>query len=432
MLVLVVVVSVLLIGFAGLAIDAAFVGSASQQLQSAADAAALSAVRMLNSETVHDGTFPLTRQAAIDIALVNKAASEAVQLSANTANATDGDIVVGTWNPVTGAFTPTTSSPNAVRVRARRTDASAGGQLDLFFGLVFGTPRLDIGRTATAVRSIDADPLVLLLAPSGPGGLDLNGTPILDVSAGKIHSNSSDACSVDIVGNAVVSAMVTSMVGNGCHPPGSISGAVVPGAAVVPDPLAGLLPDVPAWDAYKAGMPVLAGTGGGEIGGSGTFSPGYYSGGIDLKASSSVTLQPGVYMLGGKGLTMKGGASLSGTGVTLLIDLGADVDISGNADLTVIAPDTGTFEGVAFFSHRQNSGGGPGSPEMKVGGTGDIEVQGIVYVPSGTFVMAGTPGNKQLGAMIVCKLTNSGTSGFAVTGTGVPVSGGQATVFLVE
>jgi hypothetical protein len=59
-------------------------------------------------------------------------------------------------------------------------------------------------------------------------------------------------------------------------------------------------------------------------------------------------------------------------------------------------------------------------------------VQGIVYVPSGTFVMAGTPGNKQLGAMIVCKLTNSGTSGFAVTGTGVPVSGGQATVFLVE
>jgi Flp pilus assembly protein TadG len=431
-LVIVVMLSLLLIGFAGLAIDSAYVGTAGQQLQSAADAAALSAARMLHSESVQDGTYPLTRQAAIDIALVNKAASDAVQLTANTPNAADGDIVVGIWNASTGSFTPTTSGPNAVRVRARRTATSAGGSLDLFFGLVFGTETLDVGRFATAVLTTDAAALVLLLAPSGPGALALNGTPVLDVTAGKIHSNSSDACSVDIVGSASVSAAVTSMVGAGCYPPGSITGPVVTGAGVIPDPLAGVLPDTAAWNAYKAGMTVRAGTGGGTIGGSGTFPPGSYSGGIDVKSSDSVTLQPGVYMLGGEGLTMKGGSSLAGDGVTLLIDLDADVDISGNASLSVAAPTSGTFEAVAFFSHRQNSGGGPGQPELKVGGTGDIEVTGIVYVPSGTFVMAGTPGNKQVGALIVHKLTNAGTSGFVVTGNGVPATGGVETAFLVE
>jgi Flp pilus assembly protein TadG len=431
-LIFVIVATVILLGFVGLAIDSAQVGTAAQQLQSAADAAALSAVRMLHSETVHDGTFPLTRQAAIDIALVNKAASESVQLTANSANTSDGDIVVGTWNPATKAFTPTTSGPNAVRVRARRTSTSAGGPLNLSFGAVFGTSALGVGRTATAVLSIDADPLVLLLATSGPGALDLNGSPILDVTAGKIHSNSPDACSINLVGTPAVSALVTSMVGAGCYPSGTITGSVVQGAPLIPDPLAGLLPDTAAWNAYKAGMPVRAGTGGGTIGGSGSFPPGSYSGGIDLKSSDTVTLQPGVYMLGGKGVTMKGGASLAGTGVTLLIDLNAHVDISGNAALSVAAPTTGSFNGVAFFSHRQNTGGGPGNPEMKVGGTGDVEVKGIVYAPAGAFVMAGTPGNKHLGALIVHKLSNAGTSGFVVTGVGVPVSGGPETAFLVE
>jgi hypothetical protein len=200
-----------------------------------------------------------------------------------------------------------------------------------------------VGRTATAVLSIDADPLVLLLATSGPGALDLNGSPILDVTAGKIHSNSPDACSINLVGTPAVSALVTSMVGAGCYPSGTITGSVVQGAPLIPDPLAGLLPDTAAWNAYKAGMPVRAGTGGGTIGGSGSFPPGSYSGGIDLKSSDTVTLQPGVYMLGGKGVTMKGGASLAGTGVTLLIDLNAHVDISGNAALSVAAPTTGPF-----------------------------------------------------------------------------------------
>jgi hypothetical protein len=431
-LLLVLVLGALLIGFAGLAIDSAYVGTATQQLQSAADAAALSAVRMLHSETVIDGTYPLTRQAAIDIALVNKAASESVQLTANTANDAAGDIVVGVWNPSDGSFTPTTAGPNAVRVRARRTTTSAGGPIALFFGSAFGTSVLDAGRTATAVLTVDADPLVLLLATSGPGALDLNGTPVLDVSAGKIHSNSSDACSIDLVGTPSVSAMVTSMAGAGCYPPGSISGAVVTGGPVLPDPLADLLPDAASWNAYEAAMTVQAGTGGGTIGGSGTFAPGLYAGGIDLKSSDTVTLQPGVYMLGGHGLTMKGGASLSAPGATLLIDHGGQVDVSGNASLSILAPESGSFEGVAFFSHRQNAGGGPGSPEMRIGGTGDVDVQGIVYLPSGTFVMAGTPGNKQLGALIVHTLTNSGTSGFVVTGNGVPVSGGPELVFLVE
>src|SRR5262245_51758544 len=100
-IVLVAILVVVLIGFAGLAVDLSRVYTASQQLQSAADAAALAAANHVTDEVDPmdpSNPFSATRQAAISVAAKNVAASAPVKLAANTANTANGDIVVGRWD----------------------------------------------------------------------------------------------------------------------------------------------------------------------------------------------------------------------------------------------------------------------------------------------------------------------------------------------
>src|SRR6185295_4168478 len=126
-LVYVALLCMVLIGLAGLAIDTAVVASASQQLQHAADGAALNAARHVATES--DSNFPVTRAAAVSVALANQAAKTTVKLDANTSNAPGGDIVVGVWDFGTHTFTPTLIGPNAVRVHAVRDMAHTDGPL---------------------------------------------------------------------------------------------------------------------------------------------------------------------------------------------------------------------------------------------------------------------------------------------------------------
>jgi hypothetical protein len=120
---------------------------------------------------------------------------------------------------------------------------------------------------------------------------------------------------------------------------------------------------------------------GGEIDDSGTYAPGYDEGGMSLQGSDLVNPQPGTNVFGGSGVTLTGGASLWGEGVTVLIDEGGCFDLAGH----VVAHST------------------PAS--------------------SGTFRMAGSPG-KPVGALVVHRLENAGNTGFLITGTGLPPASG--------
>ena len=111
----------LLIGFVGLAIDGGRVLTAKQQLQAAADAAALAACQIVeNDPLANDPSTPYhtTRQAAVDIAAENDVTLAPVQLDHNYLNALSGQVVVGFWDVADRTFTPDTIAPNAVRSRA--------------------------------------------------------------------------------------------------------------------------------------------------------------------------------------------------------------------------------------------------------------------------------------------------------------------------
>lgn len=143
-----VVVVMMLIGFAGLALDWGYVYLTAHQLQNAADAAALAGVQEIyNSQA-------LARAAAIRIAAANHAGGAAVVVRDNPSNDPTGDVVCGAYDLSAHTFKPSAlTDANAVRVATRRTAGSAGGALPLFFGPIFGKTTADVSCVATAMMN---------------------------------------------------------------------------------------------------------------------------------------------------------------------------------------------------------------------------------------------------------------------------------------
>jgi Flp pilus assembly protein TadG len=415
-----------LLGLAGVAIDGALLASTSQQLQNAADSAALNAARYLESET--DPNYPVTRAAAIAVAQANEAAKLSVKLDANVGNSPTGDIVIGRWDHSDHTFTPDLLSPNAVRVHANRSEGNVDGPLTMLMGSVFGKDVSNVGATSTAVVETPADPLVLILDPTGNGALHINGTNTLNVMAGKVQVNSDDDCGLSLVGTPVLLAGGTRVVGGACYPEGSIVGPVMEGASVVPDPLANVLPNVAAWNAFKSSLPMPAGASG-AIDDSGTFEPGYYPDGLNATSNEEIVLKPGSYMFGDH-VKLGGNAWVTGSGVTLFVDKGVSVDIAGSeSGMQITPPGEGSpFYGITMFMHRQTTG----KSMCKLGGDGVLNLEGVVYVPGAEVTLAGTPGH-EIGAILAFTAGNQGTTGFIITGKGVPqFSGMPPAAYLVE
>jgi len=409
--ILVAVCAVILIGLAGLALDLAFVRSTGQSLQAAADAASLAAARLVKLDSAST-QFQATRQAAVNIALVNEAAKAPVQLDPNPQNAPGGDVVVGHWDPQTRTFTPTTQNPDAVRVIARRTASSAGGPVSLLFGRLFGATTSDVARTAVARADLAGAPLVLLLS-DGKSALAMNGNPLLDALAGDVHVNSDADCAVKLNGG-VLSSKTLSVAGTACVQHGQLNTLLTEGAGQRADPLQTLPPptfSVPALPAIQ---------------GSGSYPPGYYEG--IVMHGGTATLQAGEYVLGSKGLRLAGNAKLLGDGVLLYLQQPGKLELQGTATLQVVAPDSGTYQGVALFQDRRSS------LVSTVTGNSRLDVQGTCYLPGGTLELHGNCGcpKVELGQVVCGGLQLSGASELTVTGLGLRPPVGPSPVLLTQ
>ncbi len=109
---------VLLLGAAAVVIDLGYGRLTREQLQNAADAAALAATARLDGT---DAGLDDARATALSLAAANMAGGAAVTLDENAANDAAGDVVLGVYDDSTGDFTPSTDAAlvNAVEVRAR-------------------------------------------------------------------------------------------------------------------------------------------------------------------------------------------------------------------------------------------------------------------------------------------------------------------------
>jgi Flp pilus assembly protein TadG len=166
---MVAITMVVLLAMGAAAIDIGHALVARNELQNAADAAALAGARALGlvyegMPQAQVGTYTLTSgdaatviAAAQQTGVLNAAAGVNVTVDA-------ADVQIGLWNHSTKTFTPTNNQPRAVRVMTRR-DGTVNGPINTFLASVVGLSSVNVGAVATAELTA--------IGSSLPGGLDL-------------------------------------------------------------------------------------------------------------------------------------------------------------------------------------------------------------------------------------------------------------------
>lgn len=412
--------SIVFIALIGLTSDTGYAFLVAHQLHNAADAAALAGSRQLTYG--HDAV----RQATVQAGAANSAAKAPVQMSPNAANDAAGDIVLGRYNRGTRTFTPTLESPNAVMAVARRTDGSPNGPLSLIFGPAFGVSTVNIERSAVAINQGSTGAAMVALCGDCECALKVTGSGNVVANGGPLQVNSTDPCAVCGNGNFQIDSVGVNVGGGVCtNPAGRFPGDIWSGAPPVSDPLAHI-PE-PTWDP-AADL--------GTIDTSGTFGPGYYSGGLNLTDSTytqTATLLPGIYILDGAGINIKSDTILLAEGVMLYIPPGTgSVDIAGTGSFHLTPPDPAlysypgvdTYEYISMFQSRQNFN------PSRIIGTGLLDIAGTLYFPSADLEIGGE-GDGFGNQLIANTIWVHGTGDIVLNYEGsFPGLGG--TVFLVE
>ena len=163
---------VVLLGVTALAVDVGYMMVVRNQLQNAADAAALAAARKLGA--IYEPMTYAQQQSYVctptdlssvaqAIALENVAGLESVKVLAP-------DVIIGQWDSTAHTLTPTYDRPDAVQVTARRDDTVPDGPIPRIFGVVFralGNAAGGISISATATAALTGQ------GSSVPGGLPI-------------------------------------------------------------------------------------------------------------------------------------------------------------------------------------------------------------------------------------------------------------------
>jgi Flp pilus assembly protein TadG len=173
---------VVLIAFAGLAVDLGYMYVTKTQLQNASDAAALAGAAKLNSigtgaADQNDLVQTAARAEATAFAADNQAAGTQVVIENDDSNTlgNDNDIAVGNWNGT--VFQDNTTPVNAIKVRARRTEEAPGGKVSLFFARVLGWNTMGAAAEAVATTPIRATNFIAICTKACEGASTNPDTP---------------------------------------------------------------------------------------------------------------------------------------------------------------------------------------------------------------------------------------------------------------
>lgn len=167
-------VAIMLIVFlvlTGLAVDIGYMYVSEEDLQSAAESAALAGTRAIKqrilfqvrndpkkiAEVSGDTTQSAARNVAVETVSGKHSAAALVGLANNGGNALtgDNDVTVGFWNVSSQSYTPGGTPVNAMQVRTRRTAESASvgmGTLGSFLAKITGTETF--GSTPVAIAAL--------------------------------------------------------------------------------------------------------------------------------------------------------------------------------------------------------------------------------------------------------------------------------------
>jgi hypothetical protein len=383
---------IVLMGFTGLSIDVGYLQWERRRIQAAADAAAMGGLRELELNQT-------------DLVAAGRYDS---QLNGFQDGVNNTSVTINT-PPTTGSYA---GDVLAVESIVNRT-------VPTFFMSVFGQRSVTISahavaKTSTSIPSNNAQGsiggCIFALNPSIKSAINVNGTSmnlnlgcsIVDESSNSsaytmgsgVTLNIGNKAKVGVVGSYAINgqaSIVDTTTGNTELPQ---SGITSPGDPFVniPEPvITGLTQQTATGVTYsKTNMPPGA-----------TLSPGIYCGGIVVGDTNGVyiTLNPGLYVMGGGGLQLNSSALLQGTGVTFYSTSStragcaaggglAAVSFDGQSISKLVAPTSGLQEGFLFFEDRTIAIG-TNIVNKVVGGSGS-SFDGALYFKNHSLTFAGT------------------------------------------
>src|SRR3954470_9878045 len=114
---------------------------------------------------------------------------------------------------------------------------------------------------------------------------------------------------------------------------------------------------------------------------------------MKLNAGANVTLTEGIYYIDEGDLTVNGGATLTGKGVTIVFTSSTSknwptASINGGATINLTPPTEGPTAGVVMFGDRNSPVGTP----FSFNGGASQYLGGAVYFPTGALTYAGGAG----------------------------------------
>jgi CSLREA domain-containing protein len=301
---------------------------------------------------------------------------------------------------ITGATTATFSTPS-LPVGADTITATYGGD-DNFL-------------TSTGTLTVTIAPSLFVLNSTAKGALTVSGNASIKIP-GAVVVGSSSSTAISASGNALITAPVIDVSG-GLKQSDNATITPAPTTGVsVSDPLADLAgPDITGLTSYGSEKLTK---------GSQTIDPGIYSQITVSGNGSSLTLNPGTYIIEGGGLTVTGNASISGSGVTIY-NAGSNypssggnfggITLSGNGTFNLSAPTSGTYAGLLIFQSRQNT------RALSFSGNAMAGTVGTIYAANALLTMSGNAALQN--PLVVGTLNLSGNVALTQTAAGSDGSG---------
>jgi hypothetical protein len=341
-------------------------------------------------------------QAALDATALMMAkdakVADATQLAANASdyfNANFHSSEVG--NVQTTVSTSSASSGYSVSMTA------TGVVTTRFMGMM-GFSTLHVSVHSNALSTADGLGCVLSLNPHSSGATTGQGSTNVVLTGCSLYDNSDSSTALTVGGSAAVTAYSVGVVGNLTGRSNiTTTNGIMTGMGVIPDPYA------------TASFPSFSGCTQQNFSSHDTITidPGVYCGGMKLNAGANVTLNAGIYYLDGGDLTMNGGATMTGTGVTLVFTSQnkngyATASINGNATVNLTPPKTGGTAGIVVFGDRRM----PVGTAFTFNGGAAQYLGGAIYLPTAAVSYSG-------GA-------NTGTSCTQLIGNTVTFTGNSA------
>lgn len=379
-----------IIGFVSLGTEVVLLLLISRQMQSAADAGALAAV----SARLRGYPSDYTQEAF------------ALAAAAGFADGQNGTTVIVTYISASDAVEVVIAQPQT-----------------LALANVVHSGAFTVRARALAHIKSDSGACVLVLDNAASGALSMNGISSANFVGCDVRVNSSSRNAVSLVGGAILNADHLYVAGGYNTAGGSqLNAAMIETQApTTADPYAGTtMPPAGACRQTNYNPPANA-----------TISPGTYCDGITVRAGVSLTFNPGTYIINRGSLSLNGGASLTGTGVTIVLTGSgtnyANVSIQGGATVNLTAPSSGATAGLVFFQDRNAKSTGPNSTDSFGGGAGQ-SITGALYFPNQTVQFGGSATSNNTCTEIVALqliLVGNQTMQVACAGTGVTRIGGQ-------